>query len=111
MSKTFRQLILSKIVITCLDNLFMQSQTEHKMFKVIEKCRQILFKENRKAAPDKLQIFLTRVNFFGHNIEGNTITPLKSRIDAIIKLQTLSKKKIEEFLGMLSFLSIRLKMQ
>ena len=36
-----------------------------------------------KAAPDKSHFLLTRVKFLGHIIEKNTITPLKSRIDAI----------------------------
>ena len=59
-----------------------------------------------KAAPDKAHFFLTRLKFLGHIIERNTITPLKSRIDAIQKLQPPSnKKKIQEFLGMLNFLS------
>ena len=49
---------------------------------------------------------MTRVKFLGHNIERKTITPLKSRIDAIQKLQPpTNKKKIQEFLGMLNFLS------
>ena len=39
-----------------------------------------------KPAPDKSHFFLTRVNLPEHIIEGNTITSLKSRIDAIIKL-------------------------
>ena len=59
-----------------------------------------------KAAPDKSHFFLTQVKFFGHFIERNTITPLKSRIDAIQKLQPPSdKKKIQKILGMLNFLS------
>ena len=58
-----------------------------------------------KAAPDKSHFFLTRVKFLGHIIERNTITPSKSRIDAIQKLQPpTNKKKIQEFLGMLNFL-------
>ena len=58
-----------------------------------------------EAAPDKSHFFVTRVKFLGHIIEKNTITPLKSRIDAIQKLQPpTNKKKIQEFLGMLNFL-------
>ena len=54
----------------------------------------------------KQHFFLTRVKFLGHNIERKTITPLKSRIDAIQKLHPpTNKKKIQEFLGMLNFLS------
>ena len=59
-----------------------------------------------KTAPDKSHFFLTRVKFIGHINEKNTITPLKSRIDAIQKLQPpTNKKQIQEFLGMLNFLS------
>ena len=59
-----------------------------------------------KAAPDKSHFFLTRVNFLGHIIRKDIIIQLKSRIDAIQKLQPpINKKKIQEFLGMLSFLS------
>ena len=84
----------------------MQSQTKDEMFSVLEKHYQILLQENMKAAPDKSHFFLTRVEFLGHIIETNTITPLKSRIDAIQKLHPPSKKKtIQEFLGMLNFLS------
>ena len=84
----------------------MQSQTKEEMFTVLEHYHKILQNENLKAAPNKSHFFLTRVKFLGHNIERNTITPLKSRIDAIQKLQPpTNKKKIQEFLGMLNFLS------
>ena len=106
MSKTFRPLILKKNAITYLDDVFMQSQTKEEMFNVLENYHKILQNENLKAAPDKSHFFLTRVKFLGHNIERKTITPLKSRIDAIQKLQApTNKKKIQEFLGMLNFLS------
>ena len=76
------------------------------MLTVLEKYHQILLRENLKVAPNKSHFFLTRIKFIGHIIEKNTITPLKYRIDAIQKLQQPSnKKKIEEFLGMLNFLS------
>ena len=94
MSKIFRPLILKKKAITYLDDVFMQSQTKEEMFTVLEHYHKILQKENLKAAP------------INHNIERNTITPLKSRIDAIQKLQPpTNKRKIQEFLGMLNFLS------
>ena len=56
------------------------------MFTVLEQYHKILQNENLKAAPDKSHFFLTRVKFLGHNIKQNTITPLKSRIDAFQKL-------------------------
>ena len=106
MSKIFRPLILKKNAITYLDDVLMQSQTKEEMFKVLEHYHKILQNENLKAAPDKSHFFLTRVKFLGHNIERKTITSLKSRIDAIQKLQPpTNKKKIQEFLGTLNLLS------
>ena len=61
----------------------MQSQTKDEMFTVLEQYRKKLQNKNLKAAPEKSLFFLTRVKFLGHNIERNTITPLKSLIDAI----------------------------
>ena len=93
MSKIFRPLILKKNAITYLDDFFMQSQTKDEMFIVLEQYHRIVQNKNLKAAPDKSHFFLTRVNFLGHNIEQNTITPLKSRIDAIQKLQPPTNKR------------------
>ena len=84
----------------------MQPKTKVEMFTVLEKCHQILLQENMKAAPDKSYFFLTRVKFLGHVLEINFITPLKSRIAAIQKLQPPSnKKKIQKFLRLIIFLS------
>ena len=106
MSKIFRPLILKKNAIAYLDDVFMQSQTKEEMFTVLEQYHKILQNKNLKAAPDKSHFFLTRVKFLGDNNERNTITPLKPCIDAIQKLQPpTNKKKIQEFLGMLNFLS------
>ena len=106
LSKNFRPLLLNKNAITYLDDFFMQSQTKDEIFTVLEKYHQILLQENIKAAPDKPHFFLKRVQFFGHITERNTFSPLKSRKNAIQKLQPPSnKKKIQEFLGMLNFSS------
>ena len=102
MSKIFRPLILKKNAITYLDDVFIQSQTKDEKFAILEKFHRILQNENMKAAPDKSNFFLTRVQFLGHIIEKNTITPLKSRIEAIQKLQLPSNEKnIQELFGML----------
>ena len=93
MSKIFGPLLLNKNIITNLDDVFMQLQTKDEMFTVLEKYHQILLQENMKAAPDKLHFFLTRVKFLVHIIERNNIIPLKSRKDAIQKLQLPSNKK------------------
>ena len=97
---------LKKNAITYLDDVFMQSQTKDEMCTVSEQHDQTLKNENMKAAPDKTHFFLRRVKILGHIIERNTTTPIKSRIDATQKLQPpTSKKKTQDFLGILNFLS------
>ena len=99
MSKIFRPLILKKNAITYLDDVFMQSQTKDEMFNVLEKYHANTSERKSEAAPDKSHFFLTRVKFLGHNIERKTITPLKSSIDAIQKLQPpTNKRKSKNFL-------------
>ena len=90
MKKMFRPLVLKKNAITYLDDVFTQSQAKDEMFTVLEQYK-LLQNQNLKAPPDKSHFFLTRVNFSGHNNERNTITPLKSRIDAIQKTSTTYK--------------------
>ena len=51
----------------------------------LDKYHQIHLK-NMEAAPDKSHFFLTRVKFFGHTIEGNSITSLKLSTDAVITI-------------------------
>ena len=51
MSKNFRPLMVKKIAITYLDDVFMQSQIKQETFTVSEKYHQILLHENMKAAP------------------------------------------------------------
>ena len=105
MSKIFRSLILNKNAITYFDNVFMQSQTKDEIFSDLEKCHQILLHKNMKAARIN-HIFSNTSKIPWTDFERNTMTPLKSRIDAIQRFQTPSnKKKIQEFLGMLNFLS------
>ena len=89
-----------------MDDVFIRLQTKQEIFKVIEKNHRILLSKTMKAASVKSSIFLTRVKFLGHIIEDKTITPLKSRKDAILKLQPQSnKKKIQDFLGMIKCLT------
>ena len=86
MSKNFRPLILKKNAITYLDDVFMKLQTKEEMFTVLEQYHKTLQNKNLKAAPNQSHFFLTRFKFLGHNIEQNTVTPLRSRIDATQKL-------------------------
>ena len=75
--KNLGQIILSKNIITYLDNVFMQSQTQQVTLKVIDKYHQTLLRENLKAAPGNSYFFLNCVNFLGHIIKSTQITHSK----------------------------------
>ena len=89
-------LILSKNFIAYLNDVFLQPQTK-KSFKVLDKKNKIFLKENLKTAPDESHFFLTPVKFHGQIRHHNT--PLRSRIDAILRLQPLcNKNKIQLYI-------------
>ena len=72
------------------------------MFQVFEKNHQTLMNENMKTAPVISQFFPTRVKFLGYFNKGNTITLLKSRIDANLKFQPpLNRKKFNDHLELI----------
>ena len=82
MSKIFRPFTFNKNAKTYLDDVFMHSQTKDEIITVLENYHEILLQENMKAAPDK-----------SHFFSINTVTPSKSRIDAMQNLQRPSNKK------------------
>ena len=84
--------------------MFYAITLKNEMFNALEKNHEVLLQKNMKAAPDKSHFFLTQVKFLGHIIKRNTITPLKSRMDAIQKLQPPSNKKNARFLKSIKFL-------
>ena len=53
----FRPLILSKIIITYLESLFIESQAKQENFKNLYTFFQTLLKENMKVAPNKSLFF------------------------------------------------------
>ena len=70
------------------------------MFSYSHKPKQAIFE-----ILDESSFFLTRVKFLGHFFKGTLITTLKSRIEAISKLQPSLNKKAKEMLEMLNFLN------
>ena len=77
MSTSFRLFILSKNAITYLDDVFIQSQTKHKFFKILDKYHQIVVKKTWKQ-PLINHLFLNSCKIFW--------TPSKSQIYTFLKL-------------------------
>jgi len=73
-----------------------------------------LIRHGLKISPKKCQFFRTRLTYMGHTllIDGKTpcITPMKSRIDSIMKLnQPKGPRDCKSLCGMVNFLSFYLK--
>ena len=106
MSKIFRPLILKENAIIYLDDVFMQSQTKEETFTVLEKYHQILLHENMKAAPDKSHFFSNTCKVSCTHYRKKNHNPIKISYRCNPKTQPpFNKKKIQDFFGMLNFLS------
>ena len=99
-------LIRKGIVITYVDDIFIQTTTYDQIYETLEEYHKILQKENLKAAPDKTYFMLRKVKFLGHIIENKKIKPLTSRIEGFQKLEPPnSMKSLQRYLGTINFLA------
>ena len=72
------------------------------MYETLIDYRNILLKENLKAAPDKTYFMLKKI--LGHIIEDKKVKPLTSRIDGFQKLEPpTSMKALQRYLGTINF--------
>ena len=61
---------------------------------------------NIRLNPDKLEVGVTEVNYFGHTISAEGLKPDAEKIKAIQDMPTpTNKKELESFLGMVTYLS------
>ena len=94
------------------DCLIHSSVASH--FSEVEDLLKALQKNGLKVSPRKCQFFRKSLVYMGHNIlindKGPAITPVKTRIDSITKLnQPTTVTKCKSFCGMVNFLSFYLK--
>ena len=91
MSSIFKPLIRNNKIITYLDDVFIQDTATDTMLRKLNEYHTVLENEHLKVAPDKSFFFLDSVKFLGHQIQNNHIYPVKSKIDAFLKLQPPKK--------------------
>ena len=96
-----------------MDDCLVHSKEKDHM-KHLEALFKALKSNGLKISPKKCQLFRKELVYMGHKMmirEGlPCITPLKSRIDAVIKLgQLKTPKNCKQFCGMVNFLSMFLK--
>ena len=74
------------------------------MFQLFEQLHIISTKHNLNLAPEKSFFMLLKVKFLGHEIGYNTINPIHSKVDAIHKIPSSTRKvALMRFIGALNF--------
>ena len=96
--------------IAIMDDLLLHStKVEH--WKLLEQLFQSMCKNRLKLSPKKCQLFRTKLTYMGNEFVINkrtmTITPLRSRTEAISKIPTpKTAKQCKSFCGVVNYLSL-----
>ena len=117
--QNFIQKVLSEIPnhrkhhLAIMDDCLVHSKKKEHLSHLIDLFK-ALIRNGLKISPKKCQLFRKKLVYMGHTllIEDNMpkITPLKTRIDAIMKLDPpKTPKNCKQFCGMVNFLSVFLK--
>ena len=106
MAINFEPLIKKKKAITYLDDSLLQSRTNAEMFTISHEYHQLLRKGSLKAAPDKANFFLKKVNFLGHVIAEQGIHPVAKRVKDLENMKSPEgKRDVMKIFGCLGFYS------
>ena len=117
--QNFIQRVLSEIPnhrkhhLAIMDDCLVHSKKKDHLTHLIDLFK-ALIRNGLKISPKKCQLFRKKLVYMGHTllIEDNMpkITPLKTRVDAILKLDPpKTLKNCKQFCGMVNFLSVFLK--
>ena len=99
-------LIRKGTVFTCVDDIFIQTNSYQQMYETLIEYHKKLLKENLKSAPDKTYFMLKKVKFLGQIIGDKKVKPLTSRIDGFQKQEPpTSMKALPRYLGTINFLA------
>ena len=96
--------------IAIMDDLLLHS-TKAAHWKLLEQLCQSMCKNGLKLSPRKCQLFRTKLTYMGNEFVINkrtmTITPLRSRTEAISKIPTpRTAKQCKSFCGVVNYLSL-----
>ena len=96
--------------IAIMDDLLLHS-TKAAHWKLLEQLLQSMCKNGLKLSPRKCQLFRTKLTYMGNEFVINkrtmTITPLRSRTEAISKIPTpRTAKQCKSFCGVVNYLSL-----
>ena len=96
--------------IAIMDDFLLHS-TKAAHWKLLEQLFQSMYQNGLKLSPKKCQLFRTKLTYMGNEFVINkrtmTITPLRSRTEAISKIPTpKTAKQCKSFCGVVNYLSL-----
>ena len=99
-----------KMYIAIMDDLLIHS-TKAAHWKLFEQLLQSMCKNGLRLSPKKCQLFQTKLTYMGNEFSINkrtmTVTPLRTRTEAIAKIPTpQTPKQCKSFCGMVNYLSL-----
>ena len=106
MSTSFKTLIEQGFALVYIDDILLLSNCREHMLHLIEQLH-IISTKNLKLAPEKSFFMLLKDKFLGHEIGYNTIKPIHSKIAAIQKIPSPTRKvALMSFVGALKVIPI-----
>ena len=110
MTIQFAPLIKRKKAITYIDDTLMQAETKPEMMDIIQEYHRLLRASGLKAAPEKTNFFLRKVQFLGHVVSQDGIQPVAKKVAALKALKSPENKRdVMRVLGCLGFYSSYIK--
>ena len=99
-----------KKYIAIMDDLLIHS-TKAAHWKLFERLLQSMCKNGLRLSPKKCQLFMTKLTYMGNEFSIHnrtmTVTPLRSRTEAILKIPTpRTPKQCRSFCGVVNYLSL-----
>ena len=87
-----------------IDNILVASENHREHRELLQSVLELLRKNGLVIRRDKCAFGASTVEFLGHNISGDGIRPLASKIDAINRFpRPTTVKQLQEFLGMINY--------
>jgi hypothetical protein len=100
----FAPMIKTKKMITYIDDVLIQAKTKQEMFDNIDEFHKLLEHSGLKADPLKTNFFQTKINFLGHSLSKDGISPLLKRVEELQKLKPPTNKlELYRYVGCWNF--------
>ena len=88
----FAEMVAKKQAITYIDDVILQAKTKAEMWKTLESYFQCSRSSGLTASPNKIYVFLRKVQFLGHVVSDKGIQPVAKRVQDLKNLRPENKR-------------------